>query len=82
MSQTTRSPVIYALLGGGIALSLSAAAFALWVLLAPPAEHQAGSSATMQIVEPLDGSFRLTDEQGRTVTDKDFGGQYRIMTFA
>ena len=81
MSQTTRSPVIYALLGGGIALSLSAAAFALWVLLAPPAAHQAGASATMQIMEPLDGSFRLTDEQGRTVTDKDFGGQYRIMTF-
>lgn len=40
---------------------------------APPAGNLAGSS--------LGGSFALTNQDGKPVTDRDFAGQYRLMYF-
>lgn len=50
------------------------AAFVAWQRFdAPPPGNLDGAS--------IGGPFTLTDQNGRTVTDRDFAGQYRLMYF-
>lgn len=79
MSQSSRLPRHSVLLGCGIAATLALASLFLWMRFAPSAAQDPDIAAIGST--PPDGTFRLVDEDGRTVTDADFGGQYRLMTF-
>lgn len=57
--------VVLALLGGT----------ALWFVAVPPAGSDDQQTAT------IGGPFTLVDQDGQTVTDRDFSGRYRLMFF-
>lgn len=61
-----------------LALCLAAGA-ALWSIGIPPAGTATGGAPLAGA--PIGGPFELVDQDGRTVTDKDFAGRYRLIYF-
>ena len=78
MAQTSRISLRHVLLASGLAVTLAFLGAALWMRFGPSAPPTQAAAPT---ITPPGGPFRLMDEQGRMVTDRDFGGQYRLMTF-
>jgi protein SCO1/2 len=54
---------------------------ALWLALAPLAAAGDGGGEPPLADARIGGAFALTDQDGRTVSDRDFAGRYRIVYF-
>ena len=78
MAQTSRPSLRHILLASALAATVALGGLMLWMRFGPSAPPTQAAAPT---IKSPGGPFRLMDEQGRMVTDRDFGGQYRLMTF-